>query len=167
MSVAWDSARCTASSRGVMQEHSSRVTPDRSTTTAAARVPSRPSRARYRAGAAAQSSGPLALSTCQAATGAVSIRAAPIADPLGWYLATDVPERVDAQTSTRSRWAIGRPQVVDVAGGEPALVHVDLAVDEFQALLDLRQLRGDVGAMGRQEGKPVPLVAGSGGDELG
>src|SRR5205814_607610 len=70
-------------------------------------------------------------------------------------------------SSAGSRLAVGRPQSVGVAGGEPAPVDVDLVVDEPEAVLQLSEPGGHVGAVGLQEGKSFLLVAGPGGYELG
>jgi hypothetical protein len=57
--------------------------------------------------------------------------------------------------------------VVGVAGGHPALVNIDLVVDELEAFLTLSELGGHVGAVGLQEDKPFLLVTRPGGDKLG
>src|ERR671931_844105 len=62
---------------------------------------------------------------------------------------------------------VGCPELVGVAGGEVAPVHVDLVVDELEVLLQLGELREHFGAMVLQEVEPFLLVARPGGDELG
>jgi len=59
------------------------------------------------------------------------------------------------------------PQTVGVAGGEAAPVDADLVIEEGQALPQLGQPGGDLGAVRLQEGEPFRLVAAPCRDELG
>lgn len=61
--------------------------------------------------------------------------------------------RPDPDVSTRHRsadirWAVGRPESVGVAGGEPASVDVDLVLDGREVVLNLSELGDHVGAVG-------------------
>src|SRR6266540_1540568 len=67
--------------------------------------------------------------------------------------------RPSPELCTSRRLAVGRPQLVGVAGGEPASVDVDLVVDELEVLLSLSELGGHIGAVGLHEGKSFLLVA--------
>src|SRR6266545_4748868 len=75
--------------------------------------------------------------------------------------------RPSPELCTSRRLAVGRPQLVGVAGGEPASVDVDLVVDELEVFLYLSELGGHLGAVGLHEGKSFLLVAVPGGYELG
>lgn len=81
---------------------------------------------------------------------------------------------VDALTGRRPGWdrsagtglADGGPELVGVAGGKSASVHVDLVVDQFEVLAGLGQLCKDGVTVSFQQGDAFGFVAGSGADEL-